>query len=141
MLASETVRGLLVAKIQSLSLSALEFRDENEAITESDIPCVMVQQAGVITIDRFEGTAGGAVYHMAPYILSFAAPTRAVAATMFAATVNALAVDYNLGGQVTEILPVSYGDEETDGNDIKCIMLEIAVRFCTAPDDFGALLT
>lgn len=140
-LASETVRGLLAAKITSLGYTALEFRDENDAITESECPAVLIQQAGVIELERLEGTAGGAAYHSAPYFLSFAATTRASAAAMMVATVNALADDYSLGGQVMEILPVSYGDEDDDGKDIRAIMLEIRVRFLTPPNDFGTLLT
>lgn len=140
-LASETVRGLLAAKITSLGYAIKEFRDEDDAITESELPCVLVQQAGVIDIQRLEGTVGGASYHSAPYFLSFAATTRAAAAAMMAATVNALADDYNLGGQVQEIQPVSYGDEENDGKDFAAIMLEIRILFCTPPNDFGTLLT
>jgi hypothetical protein len=141
MLASETVRALLSAKIASIGYSPKEFRDEDDAITESELPAVLIQQAGVIEIDRYEGTLGGAVYHSAPYFLSFAAITRDAAAAMLANTVAALADDYNLGGQVQEILPVSYGDEENDGKDLTAIMLEIRVRFCTAPNDFSTLLT
>ncbi len=140
-LASETVRGLLAAKITSLGYPAKEFRDEDDAITESESPCVLIRQAGTIEIQRLEGTAGGATYHSAPYFLSFAATTRAAAAAMMAATVAALANDYNLGGQVMEIQPVSYGDEDNDGKDLAAIMLEIRVLFATAPNDFGTLLT
>lgn len=140
-LASETVRGLLAAKITTLGYAAKEFRDEDEAITEAELPCVLIQQAGVIELERLEGTAGGAAYHSAPYFLSFAATTRPAAAAMMVATVNALANDYSLGGQVMEIVPVSYGDEEPDAKDIRAIMLEIRVRFLTPPNDFGTLLT
>lgn len=140
MLASETVRGLLAAKITSLGYTALEFRDENDAITEAELPCVLLQQAGVVELDYLEGTAGGAATHGASYFLSFAAATRAAAAAMMAATVNALANDYNLGGQVLDITPVSYGDEENDGKDVRAIMFEIRVRFQTPPNDFGTLL-
>lgn len=140
-LASETVRSLLATKIAGLGYAVKEFRDENDAITESECPAVLIQQAGVIEIDRIEGTAGGAAYHIAPYFLSFAATTRAAATAMLVATVNALANDCSLGGQVREILPVSYGDEEDDGKDIRAIMLEIRVRFLTPPNDFGTLLT
>lgn len=141
MLASETVRALLAAKITSLGYAVKEFRDEDDAITESELPCVLVQQAGTIEIQRLEGTAGGATYHSASYFLSFAATTRPVAAAMMVATVNALADDYNLGGQVMEIQPVSYGDEDNDGKDLDAIMLEIRVLFATPPNDFGTLLT
>lgn len=141
MLASETVRGLLAGKIATLGYAVKEFRDEDDAITESELPCVLVQQAGVIEIQRLEGTAGGATYHSAPYFLSFAAITRDDAAGMMAATVNALANDYNLGGQIMEIQPVSYGDEDNDGKDLASIMLEIRVLFATPPNDFGTLLT
>ena len=141
MLASETVRGLLAAKITSLGYAVKEFRDEDDAITESELPCVLVQQAGVIEIERLEGMAGGAAYHSAPYFLSFAAITRDAAAAMLAATVNALADDYNLSGQVMEIQPVSYGDEDNDGKDMSAIMLELRILFATPPNDFGTLLT
>lgn len=141
MLASETVRGLLAAKITGLSYAVKEFRDENDAITEAELPCVLLQQAGQVELDYLEGTAGGCAVHSAPYFLSFAATTRHAAVTMLRATVNALADDYNLGGQVLEILPQSYGDEEPDGRDIRAIMLEIRVRFCTPQNDFGSLLT
>lgn len=140
-LASETVRGLLAAKITSLSYPVQEFRDEDDATTRDELPFVLVQQAGTIEIQRLEGMAGGATYHSAPYFLSFAAETRDDAAAMMAATVNALAEDYNLGGQVMEIQPVSYGDEDNDGKDLTAIMLEIRVLFATAPNDFTTLLT
>lgn len=141
MLASETVRGLLAAKITGLGYVPKEFRDEDDAITEAELPCVLIQQAGQVEIEYMEGTAGGVALHGAPYLLSFAATTRDAAATMLRTTVNALADDYSLGGQVLEITPVSYGDEEPDGRDIRAIMLEIRVRFCTAQNDFGTLLT
>ena len=140
MLASETVRGLLVAKINSLGYAAKEFRDEDDAITESDLDCVLVQQAGPVEITNIEGTAGGAAYHAASYFLSFAATARAAAAAMLVATNNALSEDYTLGGKVQDILPASYGDEDMDGKDISAIMLEIRVRFATPPNDFSTLL-
>lgn len=140
MLASEAVRGLLVAKITSLGYAAKEFRDEDDAITEGELPAVLVQQAGPVEITNIEGTAGGSAYHAASYFLSFAAATRAVAAAMLVATNNALCEDYTLGGKVLEVLPASYGDEEMDGKDIAAIMLEIRVRFLTPPNDFGTLI-
>ena len=141
MLASETVRGLLAAKITALGHTALEFRDQDDATTRDELPFVLVQQAGAIDIERLEGTSGGACYHSAPYFLSFAAATRPAAATMMAATVASLADDYNLGGQVMEIQPVSYGDEDDDGKDFTAIMLEIRVLFATPANDFTTLLT
>lgn len=140
-LASETVRGLLAAKITSLGYTALEFRDEDDAIATSELPCVLIQQAGTIEIQRLEGTSGGATYHSAPYFLSFAAAARPAAAAMMAAAVAALADDYNLSGQVMEIQPVSYGDEDNDGRDLTAIMLEIRVLFATPANDFTTLLT
>ena len=139
-LAAETVRGLLADKITALSYATKEFRDEDDAITESELPCVLLQQAGTIEISNIEGTLGGTATHNAPYFLSFAASTRDAAAAMLAATVNALADDPTLGGQVMDIRPVSYGDEDNDGKDFSAIMLEIVVTFCTPPNDFGTLI-
>jgi len=139
-LASEEVRALLAAKVTSLGYVPKEFRDEDDAITESDLPCVLIQQAGVIQLERIEGTAGGAAYHSAPFFMSFAATTRPDAALMMVNTVRALGEDYTLGGKVMEILPASYGDEEDDGKDMASIMLEIRVMFATPPNEFGTLL-
>lgn len=140
-LASETVRALLAAKITALGYTALEFRDQDDATTPDELPFVLIQQAGTIEILRLEGMAGGATYHSAPYFLTFAAETREDAAAMMAATVAELADDYNLGGQVMEIQPVSYGDEDNDGKDLTAIMLEVRIVFATAPNDFTTLLT
>jgi hypothetical protein len=134
------VRALLVAKMQSLGMTALEYRDEDDAISEGDLPCVLIQQVGVVNIERIEGTAGGAAYHVASFFLSFTAKTLDEADAMMVDGNNALADDFTLGGKVQEILPVSYGEEETDGRDFAAIVLEIQVRFCTAPNDFGTLL-
>lgn len=140
-LASETVRGLLAAKITSLTYAVKEFRDENDAITEADLPCVLLQQSGPVEVDYLDGVATGLAIHSGPYLMTFAATTRETALAMLTATVNALAVDYNLGGQVLEITPLSYGDEEPDGRDIRAVMLEIRIRFETPSTDFGTLLT
>lgn len=140
-LALETVRGLLATKITSLGYAPKEFRDENDAITEAELPCVLLQQSGPVEIEYLDGTAGGDMIHNAPFLMSFAATTRDAAAVMLRTTVNALANDYNLGGQVLEIVPLSYGDEEPDGRDIRAIMLEIRVRFVTAANNIATLLT
>ena len=134
------VRAALVAKLQSLGMTALEYRDEDEAIGEGDLPCVLVQQAGPVEIQRLEGTAGGACYHAGSFFLSFAAKQRDDAEAMLVTAANALATDYNLGGQVMEIQPVSYGDEEDDGRDFAAIVFEVRVLWATAPDDWGTLL-
>lgn len=140
-LASETVRGLLAAKITGLGYTAKQFRDEDDAITSDELPCVLLQQSGPVEIEYLDGTAGGDMIHNAPFLMSFAATTRDAAAVMLRTTVNALANDYNLGGQVLEILPLSYGDEEPDGRDLSAIMLEVRVRFMTAANDIATLLT
>lgn len=134
------VRALLVAKMQSLGMTALEYRDEDDAIGEGDLPCVLIQQAGPIEITRLEGTAGGACYHAGSFFLSFAAETRDDAEPMLVAAANALATDYNLGGQVMEIQPVSYGDEDDEGRELAAIVFEIRVLWATAPDDWATLL-
>lgn len=140
-LASETVRGLLAAKIAGLGYTVLEFRDENDAVPEGQGEFVLLQQSGPVEIQYLEGTAGGVAVHNAPFLMSFCAATRDAAAAMLRATANALAADYNLGGQIAEILPLSYGDEEPDGRDIRAIMLEVAARFYTDPADIGTLAT
>ena len=140
MLASETVRGLLAAKITNLGYAVKEFRDEEDAITEAELPCVLLQQSGPVQIEYLEGTVGGVAVHNAPFLMSFCATTRDAAAAMLRATANALADDYNLGGQIAEILPLSYGDEEPDGRDISAIMFEVGTRFYTDPADIGTLM-
>lgn len=135
------VRALLKAKMESLGFNALEYRDEDDAIGEADLPCVLIQQAGTIEISRLEGTAGGACYHAGSFFLSFAAEQRDDAEAMMVRAANALATDYNLGGQIMEIQPASYGDEEDDGRDFAAIVFEIRVLWATAPDDWGNLLT
>jgi len=135
------VRAALVAKMQSLGFTALEYRDEDDAIDQGDLPCVLVQQAGPIQISRLEGTAGGASYHAGSFFLSFAAEQRDSAEAMMVAAINALAADYNLGGKVMDIQPASYGDEDDDGRDFAAIVVELNIMWATAPDDFGNLLT
>jgi hypothetical protein len=135
------VRAALLAKMQALGFIALEYRDEDDAISESDLPCVLIQQAGTVEIGRLEGTAGGASYHTGSFLLSFAAKTHDEAEAMMVSAANALATDYNLGGKVLEIQPVNYADEEDDGRDFSAIVLEIRVLWATAPDDWGTLLT
>jgi hypothetical protein len=134
------VRAALVAKMESLGFTALEYRDEDDAINDASLPCVLIQQAGTIEIQRLEGTAGGAAYHAGSFFLSFAASERDDAEDMLVAAANALATDYNLGGQVMEIQPVSYGDEDDEGRDFAAIVLEIRVLWATAPDDWATLL-
>jgi len=135
------VRAALVAKLESLGMRALEYRDEDDAIDEkNDLPCALIQQAGTIEIMRYEGTAGGAVYHSGSFFLSFAAATSAEAEAMLVSAANAFGTDYNLTGKVMEIQPVSYGDEEDEGRDFAAIVLEIRVVWATAPDDWATLL-
>lgn len=135
------VRALLVAKMESLGMTALEYRDEDEAVGDSDLPLVLIQQAGPVEIARLEGTAGGACYHSGSFFLSFASKEREDAEAMLVNAANALATDYNLAGQVMEIQPVSYGDEEDEGRDFAAIVFEIRVLWATAPDDWATLLT
>lgn len=140
-LASETVRDLLAAKIQSLGYTVQQFRDEDDAISTGEMPCVLLQQSGPVEIQYLEGTVGGVAVHNAPFLMSFVATTRDAAAAMLRATANALAADFNLGGQIGEILPLSYGDEETDRRDYRAILFEVAARFYTDPADIGTLAT
>ena len=140
MLASDTVRGLLAAKIASLGYAVKEFRDDDDAITREELPCVLVQQAGTIEIIRHEYAMGGSLTHQASYFFSFAALTREAAGEMLVAAANAFAADTTIGGQIQDIMPVSYGDEDDDGKDFTSIMLENQVQFCTDPYDFGALI-
>lgn len=141
MLASETVRDLLAAKIESLGYSVQQFRDEDDAISATELPCVLLQQSGPVEIKYVEGTAGGIAAHNAPFLMSFVATARDDAAAMLRATANALAADYSLGGQIAEILPLSYGDEEAEGRDYRAILFEIAARFYTDPADIGTLVS
>lgn len=140
-LASETVRTLIATKLTGLSQSVLMDRDEFDAITESELPATLVDEPGMVEITNIEGTAGGAAYHAASYMLTFAATTSAVAQARFAAALTALMNDYSLGGQVLDIMPLSYGGDENNGKDIAAITLEIRVRFLTPPNNFGTLLT
>lgn len=139
MSARAAVRAALAAKITSLGYTPLEYRDEDDAITEGDLPCVLIQQAGPIDITQ-EDHAGGQVYHEGSFILSFAALTTADAEAMLTATVAALANDYTLGGKVQNIVPASWGDEETDGKDFASIMFEVRITFCTAFNDWSTLI-
>jgi hypothetical protein len=140
MLAGAQVRDLLVSKVESLGYNALVYRDENDAITDADVPVVLIQQAGMVNITTIEGTLGGTITHDGSFFLSFAAATRGEAETMLAATSSALLVDYSLGGQVQEIVLTSYGDEDNEGKDFAALVLEISVKFCTSYDDFTTLI-
>lgn len=140
-LASETVHSLIATKLTGLGQSVLRDRDEFDAINESELPATLVDEPGMVELTNIEGTAGGAAYHAANYMLTFAATSSAVAQASFEAALTALADDYSLGGQVLDITPLSYGGDENNGKDIAAITLEIRVRFLTAPNDFGTLLT
>lgn len=141
MLAVNIVRGLIATKLVGLGQSVFGDRDEFDALTEAELPATLVAEPSMVEIGRLEGTAGGAAYHSANFALTFAGTTEAVAEANFSAAVTAFADDYNLGGQVRQILPVNYGGDENDGKDMSAITLEISVEFCTPPNDFGTLLT
>jgi hypothetical protein len=134
------VRALLAAKITSLGYTALEYRDEDDAALPGDIPFVLIQQAGSVEITRAEYMAGGTETHEASFFFSFAAESRDDAEAMMVAAVAAFAADPTLGGQIQDIRPVGYGDEETEARDYAAIVLENRVQFCTAPGDWSALL-
>jgi len=140
MLAGAEVKAALQAKMQSLGYSALVYRDEDDAITEAEVPAVLIQQAGQVQVNRLEGTAGGTITHLGSFFLSFAATARGEAETMLATAVASLLEDYTLGGKVQEVVPVSYGDEEQDGKDIAALVLELNITFCTAWNDWATLI-
>lgn len=134
------VRALLKAKMETLGFTALEYRDEDDAVQPGDLPCVLIQQAGPIEIIRIEYMAGGTATHSGSFFLSFAAPTLDEAEPMMVTGVNALSADATLGGKVQDIQPQSYGDEEDEGRDFAAIVLEVRIQFCTDPYDFGTLI-
>lgn len=139
MSARNLVRTALTDKITDLGYAALEDRGEDDATLESELPFVLIQQAGPIDVGRRESINGGDFEHIAPFFLSFAAKTERDAEQMLIATANELATDYSLGGQVQEIVPVSWGDEETELRDAFALVLEIRVTFCTPHNDWAVL--
>lgn len=141
MLAVDTVRGLIVAKMAGLGQSVLQDRDEFDAITDGELPATLVDKNELVEIARLEGTAGGGAYHSTSFMLTFAAVTGAAAQAAFSAAITAFSEDYNLGGQVSEVWPINYGGDDNGGKDSAAITLELGVRFCTPPNDFGTLLT
>ena len=140
MSARAAVRALLKAKMEDLGYTALEYRDEDVAVSEGDLPFVLIQQAGSVEVSQREGTTGGTLEHTASFFLSFADADRDDAEAMLTAAADALLTDYSLGGQVQEVVPVSYGDEEDEGRDYAAIVLEIRITFCTAHNDWSALI-
>lgn len=139
------VRALLNAKIAGLGFLVKEFRDENDAISVDDTPCVLIRE-GDVEILQIEGTAGGTATHRAPFFITFAAREaggksgRENAYDMLATTVNAMSADYSLGGQVQEVLPLRYGGEDEMANDAAAVMLEIRIDFCTSNADWNTLI-
>ena len=140
MLAGAEVKAALQSKMQDLGYSALVYRDENDAITEAEVPAVLIQQAGQVQVGTIEGTAGGTVTHLGSFFLSFAATAQDEAETMLATATAALLEDYTLGGKVQEVVPVSYGEEAQDGKDIAALVLELNITFCTAWNDWATLI-
>lgn len=146
MAAIETVRALLVAKMQSLGFSILQFRDENDAISIDEMPCAAIEE-GDTEIIELEGRAGGTMLHRATFFMTFAAvattgaSARTNAYAMLGLAANALLVDYNLGGNVVEVKLVKYGGEEQMANDAAAILLETAIDFCTSTSDWNTLVT
>ena len=141
MLAVETVRGLIAAKMTSLGQTVALDRDQFDAITEPELPATLVDKHGLVEITRLEGMAGGAAYHSTSFMLTFAAIDDAEAQSAFSAAITAFSDDYNLGGQVSEVWPMNYGEDENGGEDISAITLELGARFCTPPNDYSTLLT
>jgi len=139
MSARAAVRALLKAKVEDLGYTALEYRDD-DAVTDDELPFVLIQQAGSIEVGRREGTTGGTLEHVGSFFLSFAAADRDTAEAMLTATADALLTDYSLGGEVQEVVPVSYADEENEGRDYAAIVLEIRITFCTAHNDWSTLI-
>lgn len=140
MSARTAARALLAAKITSIGYTALEYRDEDDAVLPGDLPFVLIQQAGPVEITRAEYMQGGTETHTASFFFTFAAETRDAAEAMLIAAVAAFNADTTLGGQIQNIYPVGYGDEEDEGRDYGAIALENRVQFCTAPGDWSALL-
>ena len=134
------VRALLVGKMESLGFTAMEYRDEDDAVNPGDLPFVLIQQVGSVEITRAEYMAGGSSTHRATFMLSFAATTLDDAEEMMVEGANALAADSTLGGKVQDIQPQSYGDEEDEGRDYAAVVLEVQIQFCTSPYDFSTLL-
>lgn len=141
MLAVNAVRGLISAKLTTLGQTVFLDRDQYDALTESELPATLIDEAGVVEITRLEGTAGGAATHLAPIDLTFTATTESVAEANFNAALTALSDDYDLGGQISEILVVNYGGDQNPGKDMVAITMQIQARFQTPPNDFGTLLT
>lgn len=139
MSARAAVNAALKAKMEGLGYTVLEQRDEEDAITESELPAVLIQQAGTIEVSQRDG-AERTLEHQGAWFLSFAAKTQAEAETMFSAGAAALSTDFVLGGSVQEIVPVSWGDEDNDGRDLTAILLEIQITFCTSTDDWNTLI-
>ena len=134
------VRALLAAKITSLGYTALEYRDEDDAVLSGDLPFVLIQQAGSIDITRAEYMMGGTETHEGSFFVTFAANGRDEAEAMMVSAMAAFAADPTLGGKIQDIRPDSYGDEDTDTRDYAAIMVEMRVQFCTAPADWSTLL-
>jgi hypothetical protein len=134
------VRALLSDKMKSLGMTPFEYRDEDDAIGSGDLPCVLIQQAGSVDVSKREGTTGGTLEHTGSFFLSFAAEKLDAAESMMTSAADALLTDYSLGGQVQEVVPVAYGDEEDEGRDYAAIVLEVRITFCTAHNDWSTLI-
>jgi hypothetical protein len=140
MSARAAVRALLKAKVEGLGYTVFEYRDEDDAVTDEELPFVLIQQAGAIEVSRREDVKGGTLEHIGSFFLSSAARTRDAADAMMTAIADALLDDYSLGGRVQEVVAVSYGDEEDEGRDYAAVVLEVRITFCTAHDDFSTLI-
>lgn len=140
------VRGLLVSALEGLGLTALEHRNASDALQLEEMDAVLVTE-GETGIDEIEGRAGGTVIHRTRFFLEFAAratPTataREMAFEQFTTGIGGLMADFTLGGNVMELIPVSYGGEEDDGKDYAVVSLDLDVTYCTSTTDWGTLLT
>lgn len=140
------VRGLLKDTLEAAGLTALEYRTAEDAVQAEELDCVLISE-GESTIEYFEGQAGGTVYHRTRFFLEFMARAtktqtkREAAYELFTTGINALMADYTLGGQVENLLPVTYGGEEDDGKDFASVLLDLDVLFATGTADWATLLT
>lgn len=145
MAAIHEVRGLLAGKVATLNFRALVDQDGDTPAELSDCPAVIIQEDGA-QIERLEGHSGGTMTHRGTFLLTCCAraqgnaTAREAAYAIMSAVINALLADYTLGDKVQEILPISYGGEVPQGNDVEGIGLDLEIVFCTSNTDFDTLI-
>lgn len=140
------VQDLLKAELEAIPLTVFTDRDDDDKVLQSEAPCVVIEEAGIV-LQFPEGTVrGSTVWHDTTFLLTAitvdaaGSSKKAAAHEMIGQIVARLDIDPTLGGKVQDVLPLNYGGENAQGNAIGGVPLEIKVQFCTPKSDWTQLI-